>query len=351
MNRSASRDGLKIAEIAPVAAPVIPGDGDSIEQLVSLLTEELVRRGHEVTLFATGDSITSAELRSLFESGYREDAELWDWRMPETLNAAFAFEQAEEFDVIHSHTYHFALPFTRFVSTPSAHTYHVELGPEVVEAFRRYPEAHLVAISEYQRRALGGVDRMPVIHNGIDAKAFPFSASPGDYLAFLGRMIPSKGADEAVRVARELALPLVLAGPTTEWFEETVRPTLDAGLVRYEGRLDAKGRNDLLSGAAALLYPINCAEPFGLVMVEAMACGTPVAAFGLGAVPEIVEQGIGGHWVAPEEELASAAASALRLDRGTVRDAAVERFDYRRMVDGYEGLYGRLAATREGAVR
>jgi glycosyltransferase involved in cell wall biosynthesis len=351
MNRPRPGDRLRIAQIAPVAAPVMPGDGDSIEQLVSLLTEELVRRGHEVTLFATGDSITSAELRSLYERGYREDTELWDWRMPETVNAAFAFERAAQFDVIHSHTYHFALPFTRFVSTPSAHTYHVELGPEVVDAFRRYPEAHLIAISEYQRRVLDGVDRMPVIHNGIDAEAFPFGARPGDYLAFLGRMIPSRGADEAVRVARQLELPLVMAGPSTEWFEETVRPTLDDGLVRYEGRLNAEARNELLSGAAALLYPINCAEPFGLVMVEAMACGTPVAAFGLGAVPEIVQQDVGGRWVAPEEGLASAVEAAVRLDRRRVRDTAIELFDYRRMVDGYEGLYGRLAAAREGGPR
>src|SRR6266571_6794354 len=334
---------LKIAELAPVAMPVRPGEGDSIEQLVSLLTEELVGRGHAVTLFAVGGSVTTGELRSCYERGYRERDEIWDWRVPETLNAAWAFEQAGEFDVIHSHSYHFALPFTHSVTTPVIHTYHVQLGPEVVEGFSRYPEAQLVAISDFQRRELEGFDDVPVIHNGIDVDAFPFRAKGGEYLAFLGRMIPSKGAAEAVRVARELDFPLIMAGPSTDWFEREVRPEIDGRLIRYEGAIDSAGRDELLSGAAALLYPISYPEPFGLVMVEAMACGTPVAAFGVGAVPEVVEQGVGGSWVPPGESLAEAVQSAVELDRGRVREAAVERFDYRRMVDAYERLYRRLA--------
>jgi len=336
-------DKLKIAQVAPVAMPVRPGEGDSIEQLVSLLTEELVRRGHGLTLFAVGDSETTAELRSIYPRGYREREEIWDWRVPETLNAASAFEQASEFDVIHSHTYHFALPFTRFVSTPVVHTYHVQLGPEVVEGFRRYPETQLVAISEFQRSELQGFDDVPVIHNGIDAGAFPFRAEGGDYLAFLGRMIPSKGAAEAVRIARELDFPLIMAGPSTDWFERDVRPAVDDRSIRYLGPVDPAARNELLAGAAALLYPITYPEPFGLVMVEAMACGTPVAAFGVGAVPEVVEQGVGGCWVPPNGSLGEAVRSAVQLDRRRVREAAVERFDYRRMVDAYERLYRRLA--------
>lgn len=337
---------LKIGQLAPVAMPVRPGEGDSIEQLVSLLTEELVRRGHDVTLFAVDGSVTTAELRSCYERGYRERDEIWDWRVPETLNAAWAFEQAAEFDVVHSHTYHFALPFTRFVSTPVIHTYHVQLGPEVLEGFSRYPEAQLVAISDFQRRELEGFDGVPVIHNGVDADAFPFSAEGGEYLAFLGRMIPSKGPAEAVRVARELDMPLIMAGPSTEWFEAEVRPSVDSDLIRYDGPIDAAGRNELLAGAAALLFPITYPEPFGLVMVEAMACGTPVAAFGVGAVPEVVEEGVGGSWVPSGGSLADAIRRAVRLDRRRVREAAVERFDYRRMVDAYEDLYRRLARAR-----
>jgi glycosyltransferase involved in cell wall biosynthesis len=340
-------DKLKIAQVAPVAMPVRPGQGDSIEQLVSLLTEELVRREHDVTLFAVGDSETTAELRSIYPRGYREREEIWDWRVPETLNAASAFEQASTFEVLHSHTYHFALPFTRFVSTPVVHTYHVQLGPEVLEGFRRYPETQLVAISEFQRSELQGFDEVPVIHNGIDAGAFPFRAEGGDYLAFLGRMIPSKGAAEAVRIARELDFPLIMAGPSTEWFDHEVRPAVDDRSIRYLGPVDPAARNELLAGAAALLYPITYPEPFGLVMVEAMACGTPVAAFGVGAVPEVVEQGVGGCWVPPNGNLADAVRSAVQLDRRGVREAAVERFDYRRMVDAYERLYRRLARPDE----
>jgi glycosyltransferase involved in cell wall biosynthesis len=339
---------MKIAELAPVAMPVRPGEGDSIEQLVSLLTEELVRRGHSVTLFAVGGSVTSAELRSFYERGHRERDEIWDWRVPETLNAAWAFEQAGEFDVVHSHSYHFALPFTRFVSTPVVHSYHVQLGPEVLEGFRRFPETQLVAISDFQRRELEGFgfEGVPVIHNGIDVDAFPFAAERGEYLAFLGRMIPSKGPAEAVRVARELDLPLVLAGPSTEWFEAEVQPVIDGDLIRYLGPIDPAGRHELLAGAAALLFPITYPEPFGLVMVEAMACGTPVAGFGVGAVPEVVDEGVGGSWVPPGESLAEAVRRAVELDRRLVREAALERFDYRRMVDAYEDLYRRLARAR-----
>jgi glycosyltransferase involved in cell wall biosynthesis len=342
-------DKLKIAELAPVAMPVRPGEGDSIEQLVSLLTEELVRRGHDVTLFAVGGSVTTAELRSCYERGYRERDEVWDWRVLEQLSAAWAFEHAAEFDVVHSHSYHFALPFTRFVSTPVVHTYHVQLGPEVLEGFSRYPEAQLVAISDFQRGELEGFDDVPVIHNGIDVDAFPFSAERGEYLAFLGRMIPSKGAAEAVRVARERHVPLVMAGPSTEWFEREVRPSVDAELIRYLGPIDSADRNELLRGAAALLYPISYPEPFGLVMVEAMACGTPVAGFGVGAVPEVVEQGVGGCWVPAGGDLGQAVDAAVRLDRRGVRQAAVERFDYRLMVDAYMGLYRRLVQPRDGA--
>jgi glycosyltransferase involved in cell wall biosynthesis len=339
---------LKVAQLAPVAMPVRPGEGDSIEQLVSLLTEELVRRGHDVTLFAVGDSVTTADLRSFYPHGSREREEIWDWRVPETLNAAWAFEQAGGFDVMHSHSYHFALPFTRFVPTPVVHTYHVQLGPEVLEAFTRYPEARLVAISEFQRSELEGIDGVPVIHNGIDPDAFPFSDQPGNYLAFLGRMIPSKGAAEAVRVARQLDMPLIMAGPSTDWFEREVLPDVDGGLIRYLGPIDPARRNELLAGAAAFLFPIGYPEPFGLVMIEAMACGTPVAAFGVGAVPEIVEQGVGGCWVPPGESLAEAVEGAVELDRYGVRQSAVERFGYRRMVDDYERLYRRLAAFDDG---
>jgi glycosyltransferase involved in cell wall biosynthesis len=340
-------DRLRIAQIAPVAKPVLPGEGDSIEQLVSLLSEELVRRGHDITLFATGDSVTSATLRSYFPRGHAEE-ELWDWSVPETMHAAWAFEQAAEFDVIHSHAYHFALPFTGFTDTPAAHTYHVQPGPEVVRAFKLRPDAQLVAVSDWQRRCLEASSEVPVIHHGIDTDAFPFHPERGDHLAFLGRMIPSKGAAEAIRISRELDFPLVMAGEGSDWFTREVEPLIDGSLARWIGPVDAAGRNELLSNAAALLYPLNYPEPFGLVLVEAMACGTPVAAFRLGAVSEIVDEGIAGCCADPGEPLAPRVLEAIGLDRRRVRESAVERFHYTRMVDDYERLYARLAARPRG---
>jgi glycosyltransferase involved in cell wall biosynthesis len=338
---------LKIAQIAPVALPVGPGTGHSIEQLVWLLCEGLVARGHDVTLFATGDSETSARLCSRYQHGYEADDSLWDYRLHESINAVAAFERSHEFDVIHSHAYHFALPFTRLVPGPVIHTHHVELDPDVVDAYRRYPDATLVAVSEWQRSTLTGIANTAVIHHGIETSAFPFGARRGEYLVFLGRMIPDKGPRDAIELARTQGLPLVLAGPGEDYFERELRGLVDGELVRYVGPVGVEERNELLAGAAALLLPLRYPEPFGLVMVEAMACGTPVLALDIGAVPEIVEQGITGYHAASLAELAEKLPAALELDRARVRARTVERFDASRMVDGHEALYRRLVTARE----
>jgi glycosyltransferase involved in cell wall biosynthesis len=336
---------LRIAQISPVAMPVRPGEGDSIEQLVWLLTEELVRRGHAVTLFATGDSVTSAELHSVYPRGYEHDEDLWDWRHAETLNAAAAFERAREFDLIHSHAYHFALPFTRLVAIPTVHTCHTEVDPDLREGFARYREAQVVAISGFQARQLTGLERVCVIHNGIATEAFPFREAAGDYLLYLGRMIPDKGPAEAVEVARAAGMPVVLAGPPSDYFREAVEPLVDGSGVRYVGAVDHATRDRLLSEAAALVHPVTYPEPFGLVMVEAMSCGTPVAATPLGAVPEIVEPGVTGELAESPAELAERIPAVLALDRRRVREEAVRRFDYRRMADEHERLYRQLVGA------
>lgn len=337
---------MRIAQLAPVAMPVRPGEGDSIEQLVALLTDELVRRGHDVTLYATGDSETSASLRSLYPHGYEHDGELWDWRLHETLHAASALEDSAEFDVVHSHAYHYGLPFGRFVATPIVHSYHVEPTPEVARAFARYPEARLVAVSRYQRRCFAAVQDVPVVHHGIDTDAFSFGTGQGDYLLFLGRIIPDKGPADAVRVAREVGMPLLLAGPGGDYFASELEALVNGRTVRFAGPVSAAERNELLASARALLYPIAYPEPFGLVLAEAMACGTPVAAVGLGAVPELVEDGVTGYCVDSPASLAAVVPAAVALDRVRVRAAAVARFDYRRMVDEYEAIYRRVAEAR-----
>src|SRR5215467_7086817 len=202
---------LRIAQLAPIAAPVTPRTGGSIERLVWLLTEELVRRGHDVTLFATGDSETSAALRAVYPHGYEDDSDLWNWRFHEIMHVASAFERAREFDIIHSHDYEVALPFTRLVDTPVIHTYHVEPNADIVRAYARYPQANIAAISQYQRFAFQGNPCVTVVHHGIDTDAFPFNPLGGDYLLFLGRIIPRKGPIEAIKLARRVGIRLVMA--------------------------------------------------------------------------------------------------------------------------------------------
>jgi glycosyltransferase involved in cell wall biosynthesis len=264
------------------------------------------------------------------------------------MHAAAAFERAEEFDVIHSHVYHFALPFTRLVTTPAVHSYHILPDGDVARSYARYPEAHVVAISCYQRRLFKGGAAAAVVYHGIDTDLFPFRPRGGDHLAFLGQVTPDKGPDKAVRLARRVGMRLVLAGPLASedraFFSREIEPLLGAGEVEYVGPVNAGRRNELLGGAAALVYPLNSPEPFGLVMVEAMACGTPVAALGLGAVPEIVEDGVTGYHAPDLEALAERVPAAVALDRARVRQRAVARFDYRRMTDDYLAVYRRLAA-------
>ena len=334
---------LRIAQIAPVAAPVRPGSGDSIEQLVGLLCDELVQRGHDVTLYATGDSVTSARLRSLRAHGYDDDDELWDWQFSETVHAAQAFAHAGEHDVIHAHDLHFALPFAGLVDVPVIETQHVESSPEVRAAQRRWRTLHLAAASEHQRALLcDGLD-VTVVPHGIDVGAFPFGERAGDYLLFLGRMLPDKGPLDAVRIARAAGMPIVLAGPLVEGFELALDGAVDGEHVRHVGAVDHATRDELLAGAAALVFPATYPEPFGLVMVEAMACGTPVLATAVGAAPEIVEDGLTGFTAPAWDRLLELLPAALALDRAAIRSRALERFDKRRMADDYEALYRRVA--------
>jgi glycosyltransferase involved in cell wall biosynthesis len=326
-----------------LTGPVAPSSTGSIEQLVWLLCDELMRQGHAVTLFATGDSETSATLRAPYAQGYCDDDDLTDWRFHDTMQIAAACERAAEFDVIHSHVYSYALPFVRLIQTPIVHTYHVMPEQDIVRSFGRYPEAHVTAISDYQRRSMADLPHVPVIYNGIDTEAFAFRPTPGDYALFLGQITPSKGPIEAIQIARRSGLPLVLAGGADrKFYRDEVSPLVDGQSVRYVGRVGAAERNRLMAGAAALIYPLQDPEPFGLVMIEAMASGTPVAALGIGAVPEIVENGVSGYYAGDLDALVDAMPAVLALDRCRVRQAA-ERFDYRVMVESYLALYRRIA--------
>jgi glycosyltransferase involved in cell wall biosynthesis len=343
------RGALRIAQVAPVAAPVRPGDGDSVEQIVSLLTEELVRRGHDVTLYATGNSETSARLRALHPRGYDEDDELWDWQFAEICHTGHAFEYAREHDLVHAHNYGYAIPFAPLIPTLLFDTPHVELAPEVRAGYLRRPDIQVVAVSAFQGAALEGRPNVTVIPHGIDIQAFPFAARGGDYLLFLGRMLADKGPAQAISIAQEAGMPLVLAGPLHEDYDLLAHPEIDGDRIRYVGRVGPQERNRLLAGAAALLFPVIYPEPFGVVLIEAMACGTPVIAAGLGAVPEIVTDGVTGLTAPSWQELSQLVVRAATLDRAAVRAAAEQRFDFRRMVDDHEALYRRIATAAEVA--
>jgi glycosyltransferase involved in cell wall biosynthesis len=331
-----------IAQVAPLGTATRRGAGESVEQLVALLCDELVARGHQVTLFATGDSETDAELRYYFERGYVHDRELWDWQFTEYMHVGNAYSHADEFDVIHCHSYHFGLPFARFVATADVHTHHVHVEPGVLAAYRRLPQVKLVAVSQYHAKSYRDLPNVELIPHGIETDAFPFGSVGGDYLLFLGRMIANKGPAKAIEIARRADMPLVLAGPAEDGFEESIAPLIDGAEVRYMGRVAPPERDRLLAGAGALLYPLLYPEPFGLVPVEAMTCGTPVLATEIGAVPELVEPGLTGYLAPSWESLPDLVPRALKLDRQAIRARAVERFDYKRMVDAHEALYRRL---------
>jgi glycosyltransferase involved in cell wall biosynthesis len=260
------------------------------------------------------------------------------------MHVGNAYARAREFDVIHCHSYHFGVPFAQFIETANVHTHHVEMEPSVIDAYRRLLQVQLVTVSEFQARAYVGCPNVELIPHGIETEAFPFGERGGDYLLFLGRMIEDKGPAQAIEIARAAGMPLIMAGPTDEEydFERLLGPEIDGERVSYVGRVDPPERDRLLAGAGALVYPLLYPEPFGLVPVEAMACGTPVLAVGIGAVPELVEPGVTGYLADSWEGLAEQLPKALELDRRAIRARTRERFDYTRMIDAHEALYERI---------
>jgi glycosyltransferase involved in cell wall biosynthesis len=311
------------------------------EKFVSLLAEGLVARGVDVTLYATADSITSAELRAVVATGYSEDPTL-DAKVWEALHIASLFEDAAEFDLIHNSFDFLPLTFTRLVDTPVVTTIHGFASDATLPVYVEYSDrVWYVAISAADRHP--SLRYAATIHHGIDMAAFELGPGGGP-LVFLGRIHPDKGTAEAIEVARRAGVPLVIAGivQDQEYFERAVEPQLDGSSVSFIGPVGPADRQDLLGGARALLHLIDFEEPFGLSVVEAMACGTPVVAYSRGSMPEIVEPGVNGFLVGAEDEAVAALADVGRMDRTRVRDSVVDRFDVARMVDDYLGLYQRV---------
>jgi len=343
---------LRIAQVAPVATSVPPVRSGSIESATSLLTEGLVRRGHDVTLFAVGTSRTRASLHSIFPRGYREDDSLWPWEVCELFNVAAAVQRAGDFDIIHCQAEYapLSLAFTRLVPTPVVQTLHHAPDPAEVALWSRYPDAPFIAVSSVQARMLQGLRVAAIIHHAIDVDGFTFRDRPDDYLVFLGRFTEGKGVLQAIDVARRTGRRLVLAAADNEYFREVVAPYVDGVSVSWAGELDHDGKVRLLGGARALLYPVQSPEPFGLVLAESMACGTPVAALAVGAVSELVDDGVTGGVFETLDDLVQGLDGVCALDRRVVHDAARRRFGPERMidqhVDAYRSLLDRTGTSR-----
>lgn len=336
---------LRIGMVAPVAQSVPPARSGSVETVTALLTSGLVARGHQVTLFAAGTSTTPARLESTLERGYHDDTSLWPWELCELFNLAAAVERTGDFDIIHYQAEYapIALAFSRLTSVPVLQTVHHAPSSEEVRLWSRYPEAPFVAVSHAQARLLAGLRVAATIHHAVDPTHLTFRPIPDDYLLFLGRFTPGKGVLEAIEVARRTGRRLLLAAAENAYFKEMVAPHVDGQQVVYVGEVDQAGRSALLGGARALLYPVQQAESFGLVLTESMTCGTPVAALGLGAVSELVDDGVTGHVAASLDTLIAQLPDVERLDRHAVRRRALERFGVDRMIEAHIAVYAQLA--------
>jgi glycosyltransferase involved in cell wall biosynthesis len=341
---------LRIAHVAPVATSIPPPMSGSVESMTSLLTEGLAARGHDVTLFATADSQTSAKLSAIYVRGYWHDPNMWPWELYEMLNLAAAVERAGEFDIIHYEAayYPMSLAFTRLSATPIVQTLHHSPSEEEVALWSRYPEAPFVAISNEQATLLSGVKIVATVLHGIDTQRFTFRATPDDYLLFLGRFTEGKGVLQAIEIARRVGTRLILAAAENDYYREAIEPHVDNVQVVYHGEADFPTKVKLYGGARALVYPIQAREPFGLVLAEAMACGTPVAALDRGAVREMVDDGVTGIVFDDLDQMAAGLDRVYALDRKHVRERAVERFGAERMVDEYVAVYRHIVeAHRE----
>jgi glycosyltransferase involved in cell wall biosynthesis len=342
---------MRIAHVAPLFERVPPMLYGGTERVVYNLVEEQVQRGHEVTLYASGDSRTGGALVAPIPQALRLDGGGGDPLAPHMVELAQVFERAEEYDLIHCHVDFIAFPFTRLVRTPTVHTLHGRLDlPHARPLLRHFDEVPLVSISDAQRRPLEGLalNWAATVYHGIPIQSYRVGTGAGGYLAFLGRISPEKRPDLAILAARQAGVPLKIAAKVDPvdrpYFETEIEPLLADPQVEYVGEIGEGEKPAFLGDAAALLFPIDWPEPFGLVMIEALACGTPVIARPFGAVPEIVAPGRTGFLADTVDELAAAIRQIDRIDRAVCRREAEIRFDVSRMVDDYETVYEALVA-------
>jgi len=353
---------MRIAQVAPPFESIPPTRYGGTERVVSLLTEELVRRGHEVTLFASGDSVTAARLVPTVDTALWRQDDVHDalpyWAI--TLGEAYRRARDGEFDVVHAHLDFQAFACAGLVATPTVTTLHGRLDlPDLPRLFARFPEAGVISISESQRAPLPQARWLGTVYNAVDVDHLAFSPRGGDYLAYLGRISPEKGLDRAIRIARLAGLPLKVgarmplkdtSNPVIcadwEYYEGAIKPLLRDGRVELLGEIGDADKSELLGNALALLFPIDWPEPFGLVMAEALACGTPVVARRRGSVPEVITHGVTGLVGETDEELARLCREVHAIDRGACRLEAETRFTPAVMARGYEKVYAKETGDR-----
>jgi len=338
---------MRIAQVSPLIESVPPKHYGGTERIVSYLTEELVRLGHEVTLFASGDSVTNARLIAPCERSLRKNERCKDPVAREVLLVDHVLEHAREFDVIHFHTGYLHFPVCRCLSVPHLTTLHGRLDlPDLVPVFDRFRDEPLVSISNSQRQPLAWANWQTTIYHGLPKDLFGFRGDSDDYLAFLGRISPEKGADRAIEIAKRVGIRLKIAAKVDRvdrrYFKRVVEPLLNDPHIEWVGEISDQQKNDFLGGAYALLFPIDWPEPFGLVMIEAMACGTPVIAYDAGSVPEVMENGVTGFVVRELEDAVEATRQARNLSRSRCRDVFEKRFTATRMANDYLNVYKRM---------
>lgn len=343
---------MRIAQIAPLWERVPPPAYGGSELVVGLLTDELVRRGHEVTLFASGDSLTLAKLESVHPRALRLDQAVKEYGIYEMLNLSQVYERADEFDVIHSHVGCGALPYAGLVKTPTVHTLHGIFTPDNEKLFSHTRRQPFVSISDDQREPRLNLNIVATVYNGIEVNRYDFYPEPKNppYLAFLGRMSPEKGPHHAIAIAKRSGWHLKMAGKIdpidVEYFETQVKPHIDEQQIEFLGEANHAQKNILMGNAVATLFPITWREPFGLVMIESMATGTPVIAMNLGSVPEVVAPGQSGVICQTVEDCINAIPIAAALSRHRCREYVLTKFSAQRMTDGYESVYQKIISER-----
>lgn len=337
---------MRIAQISTLSSPVRQDARGSVEALVWLLTRELTRLGHEVTVFGCGGSQVDGKMVETLPGPYGASGSLDNWQLCEWVNLCRAVGQAEQFDVIHTHAYLWGTLLEKFSRTPLIHTLHIVPDDNATRLWSLSPQAKVTAISKHQWSGSPELQPCAVIPHGVDVSQFKFQPRPDDYVCYLGRFVSGKGPLQAIAAARALGLRLLMAGPENPYFREKIKPLVDGKSVEYVGFVHGAERDKLLGGARALIYPVQYPETFGLVLLEAMLCGTPVAAMRLGAVPEIVEEGVTGYSAVTADEFPKAIESALRLDRYQVRRQAENRFSAEHMAREYAALYERLVIKK-----